>query len=646
MKDKEPPANRLKESTEEIRKTLEQIPAVVYVAEMGESGEWIYVSPQIEALLGYTPQEWTTQPGLWMQRIHPEDRQQVLEHEADSKRSGYFSSEYRMFTRDGKELWIRDEGSVGNGGGYYYGFLFDITKEKQADQKAKETERRHGELLKDINAIVWEADAQKYTFTYVSQQALPMLGYSLDEWYQPDFWVNHIHAEDREKTIQHRRKAIQETQDYEFEYRFAAKAGNYVWLKARVHVIRDKNNKPVRLRGIFLDITKDVHQEETRLELERHLRAIHKFEAVGRLAAGVAHDFNNLLMTITSYCELLKLKMSSPGPQELEEIQRAAEQGSVLTRHLLAFGGKQMQAPRKLDLNQVLRNLEPMLKRLVREDVQVKMVLADDLGVIEADPSQMEEMIINLTINAREAMPEAGSVLLETSNVQLDEAVTLAHPNMQAGEYVQLSVSDTGTGLDDDAKSHIFEPFYIREDRTMGAGLRLPAVYGIVKQTGGNVWVYGEPGQGTTFKIYLPRVNAEVESPVAAEEAILPETSGQTILVVDDNDAVRMAIGAYLEMSGFHILQAANGKEAINVASRDNVNVDLLITDLVMPQMGGLELSQRLAMQNPNLKVLYMSGYTEESVIRQGVLEPGAFFLQKPTSMQVLLRKVHELLNS
>jgi CheY-like chemotaxis protein len=338
--------------------------------------------------------------------------------------------------------------------------------------------------------------------------------------------------------------------------------------------------------------------------------------------------------------------MSKPGPQELEEIQRAAEQGSVLTRHLLAFGGKQMQAPRKLDLNQVLRNLEPMLKRLVREDVQVKMVLADDLGVIEADPSQMEEMIINLTINAREAMPEAGSVLLETSNVQLDEAVTMAHPNMQPGEYVQLSVSDTGTGLDDDAKSHIFEPFYIRKDRTMGAGLRLPAVYGIVKQTGGYVWVYGEPGQGTTFKIYLPRVNAEVESPVTAEETILPETSGQTILVVDDNDAVRMAIGAYLEMSGFNILQAGNGKEAINVASRDNVSVDLLITDLVMPQMGGLELSQRLAMQNPNLKVLYMSGYTEESVIRQGVLEPGGFFLQKPTSMQVLLRKVRELLSS
>ncbi|MCI0601865.1 response regulator [bacterium] len=529
MKHKESSTNRWKESTEEIRKILEQIPAVVYVAEIGEFGKWIYVSPQIEALLGYTPQEWTAQTGLYWQHIHPDDRNQVLEHEAASKRSGSFSSEYRMFARDGGELWIRDEGSISKDGTYYYGFLFDITKEKQAEEKAKEVERR---------------------------------------------------------------------------------------------------------------------QEETRLELEQHFRAVHKFEAIGRLAAGVAHDFNNLLMTITSYCELLKIKMSSPGPQELQEIQRAAEQGSVLTRHLLAFGGKQMQAPRKLDLNQVLRNLEPMLKRLVREDVQIKMILAEDLGVIEADLSQMEEMIINLTINAREAMPEAGDVLLETTNVLIDETVTLAHPNMPPGKYLRLCVSDTGVGLDEDAISHVFEPFYTRKDRTMGAGLRLPAVYGIVKQTGGFIWVYGEPGQGTTFKIYLPLVDAKVESPAEPEETTLQETSGQSILVVDDNDAVRMAIGAYLEMSGFQILQAANGKEAIQVASRENVKVDLVITDLVMPQMGGLELSQRLAMQNADLKVLYMSGYTEASVIRQGVLEPGAFFLQKPTSMQVLLKKVRELLSS
>ncbi|MGH9857195.1 MAG: response regulator, partial [Acidobacteriota bacterium] len=453
----------------------------------------------IQELLGYTPLEWMNDPGLWIRHMHPDDRRQVLEQETSSATTGYFSSEYRMFTRTGKEIWVRDEGSIKDNS-LYYGFLFDITKEKLSEQTARE---------------------------------------------------------------------IQQQIDLE--------------------------------RG----------------EIEQRLRALHKFEAVGRLAAGVAHDFNNLLMSITSYCELLKLELGEPAPSQLQEIQRAAEEGSVLTRHLLAFGGKQMRDPRKLDMNAVLKNLEPTLKQLVREDVQIELLLTENLGVIEADLSQMEDMIVNLTIVTRDSISEAGRIFIETSNIQIDRTIPMTHAIMEPGKYVQLSVTDTGPGLDQEAREHIFEPFYTRRDQTMGGGLRLPAVYGSVKQNHGYIWVYAEPGHGTTFRIYLPRIDAVAEIKPAPTELNDAVITGQTILVVDDNEAIRVAISAYLEMSGFKVLKASNGKEALqSVASEHEKNrkIDLLITDLVMPHMGGLELSQHLAMRNSKLKVLYMSGYTEESV--------------------------------
>lgn len=508
------------------KELLEHLPAVVFVAETGEEGKWIYVSPTIQDLLGYSPSEWRNEPDLWMRRIHPEDRDKVLQLMKDSKKTGYFVNEYRIVSRSESEVWVRDHRNVSKDHALYFGYLINITKEKQLEEREKEAQKRF---------------------------------------------------------------------------------------------------------------------DSERSQLEQRFRAIQKFEAIGRLAAGVAHDFNNLLMTITSYCELLKLQLDAPAPKELQEIERAAVEGSVLTRHLLTFGGKQIQDQRKLNMNQLLTSLEPMLKRLVREDVEIQLVCAEDLGMVQADLSQMEDMIINLAIVARESMPQGGRILIETANVDLDSSVKAVHPNMEPGNYVRISVSDTGPGLDEDAREHIFEPFYTRKDQTVGAGLRLPAVYGSVKQNSGYIWVYAEPGQGTTFRIYLPRVDTIVQSATPVAETVPTTKGGQTILVVDDNDSVRLAICAYLEMSGFRILQASSGQQAIQMAATGE-RIDLLITDLVMPKMGGVELSGNLAVNNPDLKVLYMSGYTEETVLRQGFLKHGAFFMQKPASMQLLLKKVRELL--
>jgi two-component system cell cycle sensor histidine kinase/response regulator CckA len=630
-----------KEKVPDIYKSLvERIPAVTYIAGFEQGSHWVYVSPQIRTLLGYTAEEWKENPGLFYERVHPDDRTRVLEGERESKSSGQFSSEYRMIRKDSSIIWVRDEGVIRKGS--YYGFLFDITREKENELKATENEQRHNELLEDIDAIVWDADPITFRATYVSEKAVPMLGYPIEDWYKENFWLDHVLADDRESVWKIFSDAVADPKETYvlFEYRFFTAEDEIRWLRDQAHIIRDPEGKALRIRGITLDITDEKEKEAERTQMEDHIRATHKFEAIGRLAGGVAHDFNNLLMAITSFCELLKMKMPNAS-LELDEIQKAAEQGSGLTRHLLAFGGKQIHAKRPVNLNQVFTDLEPMLKRMIREDVELKIYPDERLGVIQGDPGHISEIIINLAVTARESMPEGGKLILESSNQTVERLSPQS--GLMPGEYIRLTITDTGAGLDDETKAHIFEPFFAGKARSIGSGLRIPAVYGIVKQTGGSIFVEAAPGQGTSFKIYFPRIDSVPETVQKKISEIPSAFSGNRILIVDDNDAVRVAISAYLEMNGFQTEQAENGKEAVRVASGTE-KIDVLITDLVMPQMGGIELSQELISRNPKLKILYMSGYTEDSVIREGMLEPGAYFIQKPASMQVLLQKVRDLL--
>jgi len=394
------------------------------------------------------------------------------------------------------------------------------------------------------------------------------------------------------------------------------------------------------LGGMAVDITE-------RRQLEQQLRQAQKMEAIGKLAGGVAHDFNNLVTIITGYSDMLLSRIGPEDPmrRELEQIKKAGDRAHSLTRQLLAFSRRQMLQPKVLDLNAVVTNLEPMLQRLIGENIELVIELKPGLGQVKADPGQIEQVIMNLAINSRDAMSQGGKLLLETDNAELDEAYARRHLPMQPGSYVRLAVSDTGCGMDAATQSRIFEPFFTTKEQGKGTGLGLSTVYGIVKQSGGYIWVYSERGQGTTFKIYLPRVVDPADSvPPVTHWSALPQGM-ETVLLVEDEPEVRWLVRDMLRHLGYTVLEARHGIEAQVLSIHHAGPIHLLITDVVMPQMSGREIAEQLTSEHPETKVLYMSGYTDDAVVRHGVLAAHMAFLQKPFTPEALARKVREVLD-
>jgi two-component system cell cycle sensor histidine kinase/response regulator CckA len=388
--------------------------------------------------------------------------------------------------------------------------------------------------------------------------------------------------------------------------------------------------------------------EEALFVTENQLRQSQKLEAVGQLAGGIAHDFNNLLTVITGYSDLLLVHLDQGDPTRLkvEEIKKAGERAASLTRQLLAFSRKQVLQPRVLNLNAIVADTEKMLRRLIGEDVGVLTVLDPSLGQTKADPGQIEQVLLNLTVNARDAMPQGGKLTIETSNVYLDNQYARRHIAVRPGNYVMLAVSDTGSGMNAETQAHIFEPFFTTKEQEKGTGLGLSTVYGIVKQSGGHIWVYSEIEKGTTFKVYLPRVD-DVPQIDAAPDTLTDLPLGrETVLLTEDEHPVRHLARVILEMSGYQVLEAAGGDEAISIYEEHKGQIDLLITDVVMPKMSGPELAQSLETLSPGIKVLYLSGYTDDAIIRHGLLDQGMAFLQKPFTPEALTRKVREVLDS
>jgi two-component system cell cycle sensor histidine kinase/response regulator CckA len=386
-----------------------------------------------------------------------------------------------------------------------------------------------------------------------------------------------------------------------------------------------------------------------RRALEQQLQQSQKMEAVGRLAGGIAHDFNNLLMVISGYSEFL-LDRLGPDPTlrgPAQEIAGASQRASSLTRQLLAFSRKQMLAPKILDLNGVVTENLKMLTRVIGEDIDLVMVPASSLGAVRADAGQIDQVIMNLAVNARDAMPSGGKLTIETSNVSLDEDYARFHAPLRAGEYVMLSISDTGLGMDSETQSHIFEPFFTTKG-PKGTGLGLSTVYGIVKQSGGYIWVYSEPGKGSTFKIYLPRVAERVEPAqvVVPEEPAFTEPGTETILLAEDEANLRYLARQFLEKQGYRVIEAADGAVAMQIAVAHEGIIHLLLTDVIMPGMNGRELAQRISEIRPNTKVLYMSGYTENVIGHNGTLDADVRLLQKPFTLRDLKKKVREVLDS
>jgi two-component system cell cycle sensor histidine kinase/response regulator CckA len=393
----------------------------------------------------------------------------------------------------------------------------------------------------------------------------------------------------------------------------------------------------------FISTDRDITERQ---KLETQLQQAQKMDAIGRLAGGVAHDFNNLLMVISAYAELMleALAIEHPLRRNVQEISTAAGRAADLTRQLLAFGRKQMQSLRELDLNVVVHEISRMLLRLIREDIQLNVIPGNNLGKVWADPVQIEQVLMNLAANARDAMPRGGRLTIETANVYLDDGYTQAHSIVPPGDYIQLAVTDSGHGISSEHISHIFEPFYTTKEEGHGTGLGLATVYGIVKQSGGFIWVYSEPGMGTTFKIYLPRVRAKNQKREPASPAEIILQGCETLLLVEDAAGVRQSEKEFLEMRGYKVLEAENGMEALLVARSYSETIHLMITDVIMPQLGGVKLAEQLAVERPQMDVLFVSGYAENTVLQHGPIDIGGRFLQKPFTLKSLARKIRYVL--
>jgi signal transduction histidine kinase/ActR/RegA family two-component response regulator len=420
----------------------------------------------------------------------------------------------------------------------------------------------------------------------------------------------------------------------------------------RAQQIQEANQ---RLRELQAELETRVAARTSELESsnealrrsEGQLRQAQKLEAIGRLAGGVAHDFNNLLTVIMGHGSLLhqRLEPDDPNCRDMEEILRAADRAAGLTRQLLAFSRQQVLEPKVLDLNAIVTELDRMLRRLIGEDIDLVTATADGLGHVKADPGQVEQVLMNLVVNARDAMAEGGKLTIETANVDLDKGYTQSRIDLKPGRYVMLAVSDTGCGMSAETVSRIFEPFYTTKESGRGTGLGLSTVHGIVKQSDGHIEVYSELGQGTTFKVYLPRVEGATE-PIRPHAPVMNAPGGgERILLVEDEAAIRRMVRKSLELRGYSVVEAIDGSEAISIVERGTQPLQLLITDVVMPLMSGPELAQRMATMRPDLRVLFVSGYTDRALIHQGLRRPGTAFLQKPFTPDVLAQKVREILD-
>src|SRR5499427_2452237 len=516
----------------------------------------------------------------------------------------------------------------------------DLTERRQAEQARAEAEIKYRMIVERVAAISYIAEPGVYgRWYYVSPQIESILGYTPDEWLaNSEKWIEFIHPDDHAAVMEAEEIGLRQ-KSFQAEYRLRRKDGRSVWISDTAVIIQGSDKHPV-MEGILVDISE-------RKLMEMQSQQARRMEAVGRLAGGIAHDFNNLLTIIKGYTELARRRAETPELKtDIERIEDASERAAALVRQLLAFSRKQVLQPKNLDLNSVVSGLEQLLRRLLGAHIQLKTTLHDDLGTIKADPSQVEQVLMNLVVNARDAMPDGGRLIIETCNAELDQKYASEHVSVKAGPYVMLAVSDTGVGMNAETVAHIFEPFFTTKSGGKGTGLGLATTYGIVKQSGGYIWVYSEPGQGTTFKVYLPRFDEAAESAAALEVKTAVARGSETILLVEDDDAVRELTEMVLRSYGYNVLVAEEPEHAQKLSDTPDLEIALVLTDVVMPTMSGRELVRRLTDKHPHLRVLYMSGYTDNVITSGGVLEPGLAFLQKPFTPASLARKVREVLDA
>ena len=645
-----PKRHRVKEElrTEKERFQMLSEHAPFGITMVDKDGTFRYINPKFRELFGYDLAE-IPDGKTWLRKVYPDPtyRHHVISSWInDLKIFTPGEKRPRVFTvtcKDGTEK-IVNMISVQLETGENFITCEDITEHMHFEEALRESEERYRTLFEGSRDAVY-ITTREGRFVDFNQAFLDLFGYSREQLMVLQSQDSYVHPIDRYRFQQEIEKNGF-VRDYEVKLR--KQDGTEIDCLLTSSLRRSDDGTILGYQGIIRDITERKRAEQEMKALEEQLRQSQKMEAIGRLAGGIAHDFNNILTIIKGYSQLSlsELKEGHPLRENLEGIKKSTDRATDLIRKILAFSRRQVMEMKVLDLNTLLIDLEKLLRRVIGEDIELVAVLAEDLGRVKVDPGQIEQVILNMAVNAKDAMPNGGKLTIETTNAELDGAYARSHLAVAPGRYVMLSVSDTGVGMSPEIKERIFEPFYTTKEKNKGTGLGLSTVYGIVKQSGGNIWVYSELGQGTTFKIYLPREEEEpleeVREKVVKEE--LPRGS-ETVLVVEDEEELRKLAVRFLQKQGYQVLEASQGDEALSIYGRHDEPIHLLVTDVVMPGMSGRELSERLTSLCREIKILYMSGHTNSAILHHGVLEPGVNLLQKPFTPEALARKVREVLD-
>ena len=550
-----------------------------------------------------------------------------------------YHREWQFRRKDGS-MFLADVIATAMPDGNLLAMIRDVTERNQAEATLRRSEARVKFALQNANIGIWDMDYVSGVLQWsdVMETQYGLSPGTFGGTYEA--FVERIHPDDRTVVIEVIENATKLGLDFNVLHRTIRPDGTLRWLSGAGRTLLDEHGRPLRGVGISQDVTE-------RHTLEAQFQQAQKMEAVGRLAGGVAHDFNNLLTVILGFCELLLAGVGPDDPQRIDitEIQKAGTRAARLTNQLLAFSRQEIIEPTLLDLNTIVDDIRPMLGRLIKENVKILIGLRPRLGCVKADRCQVEQVLLNLAVNAQDAMPNGGTMTIETANVELDEHYTAMHSSVKPGPYVVLSVSDSGTGMSSHVLDHLFEPFFTTKEEGKGTGLGLATVHGIAARSGGSVNVYSEVGRGSSFKVYFPQVMEQ--APIPGAKPTLPKSSAgtETVLVVEDSDALRELTRRLLSTQGYTVLVAANADQASQLFD-ENPSIDVLLTDVVMPGPSGPDLSEQLTKRRPSLKVIYMSGYTDEGIVQHGLLQPGVAFLHKPFTSGALGRKIREVLDS